>query len=310
MHADLDAPMFKDDDKARAYLESIHWPSGPVCPHCGERERVTRLEGSAHRPGVVQCNGCRQQFTVTVGTVMERSKIPLHKWVLAMHLLCASKKGMSAHQLHRMLGVRYQTAWFLAHRLRAAMVDPDQGGLGGEGKTVEADETYIGRKKGVTVPGGGTRHKQAVMALVERGGSVRSFRINSATKETVREVLAHVSRESVLMTDEASHYVRIGREFARHGQVEHRAEIYVDRNDRTIHTQTIEGYFSIFKRGMKGVYQHCGEQHLHRYLAEFDFRYNTRTKLGFNDRDRAELALRGIAGKRLTYRRPDVAANP
>ena len=311
MIADLDHPMFADDDKAREYLESIHWPKGPVCPHCGERERLTRLAGRAHRPGVVQCNNCREQFTVTVGTVMERSKVPLHKWVLAMHLLCASKKGMSAHQLHRMLGVSYPTAWFMAHRLRAGMVDKTTGGLGGDGKTVEADETYHGKTDEKVSEGTrGPANKRPIVGLVERGGKVRTFHVARADSETVKEILRqNASRKSRLMTDESRLYTQIGAEFNGHSMVNHSSGEYVNWDDPSIHTNTIEGYFSIFKRGMKGIYQHCSEKHLHRYLAEFDFRYNRRTVLGYTDRERTELLAAGLAGKRLTYRRADTTTN-
>jgi transposase-like protein len=257
MLADLDQPKFKDDDAARAYLESVHWPDGPICPHCGERERVTRLHGKAHRAGVVQCNNCREQFTVTIGTVMERSKIPLHKWVLAMHLLCASKKGMSAHQLHRMLGVTYQTAWFLAHRLRAAMADPKAGPLGGEGKTVEADETYFGEAENpnprnkylppkLTKAKRGPSGKRAIVALVERGGKAKTFHVQRADSETVKRLLrTTASRKSELMTDESRLYTDVGTEYARHGKVKHSVGEYVDWDDPTIHTNTVEGYFSV-----------------------------------------------------------------
>jgi hypothetical protein len=227
-----------------------------------------------------------------------------------MHLLCASKKGMSAHQLHRMLGLPYQTAWFLAHRLRAAMAGTDGGGgLGGEGKTIEADETYFGNKDQVTKR---TKRgkpslssKRSVVGLVERGGKARTFHVDRADTDTVKAILrTNASRKSRLSTDESRFYTEEGTEYARHGKVNHSSGEYVSFDDPTIHTNTIEGYFSIFKRRMKGVYQHCGEQHLHRYLAEFDFRYNHRTALGFTDAERAEAALRAIAGKRLTYRRP------
>lgn len=249
---------------------------------------------------------------MTVGTVFERSKIPLNKWMLAVHLMCASKKGMSAHQLHRMLGVTYKTAWFMAHRIREAMRDDARGPMGGEGQIVEADETYFGKteyqpklntrgqpftKKGKGGPSG----KRAVVALVERGGRVRSFHVDKANAESVREiVVTNIRRESRLHTDESRLYTVVGTEFARHDTVRHSAKEYA-RGD--VHTNTIEGVFSIFKRGMKGIYQHCAEKHLHRYLAEFDFRYNNRVKLGINDTMRAENALKGISGKRLTYRR-------
>jgi transposase-like protein len=301
MASDLENPIFTDEDKAREHLEHVHWPNGPICPHCGECERVTRLET---RPGLVQCNNCRSQFTVTIGTVMERSHIPLHKWVLASHLLMASKKGISAHQLHRMLGISYKAAWFMMHRLREAMRDSSPSPLGGN-NAVEADETFIGRKKGVPVPKGGYGHKHAVLGLVERGGKVRTVHINEVTKESVSEVVReNVTRESWLMSDEAKHYLAVGKEMAGHSQINHGRGEYVDPEDATIHTNTIEGYFGLFKRGMKGIYQHCAEKHLHRYLAEFDFRYNARTALGFTDRERAELLVAGIRGKRLTYRRP------
>ena len=305
--SDLDNPAFHDDDAARQHLESIHWPDGPICPHCGERERVTRLDGVAHRSGVVQCNACRRQFTVTVGTVLERSKIPLHKWVHAMHLMCASKKGVSAHQLHRMFGISYKSAWFMAHRLREALRDPSPEGLGGTGKIVEADETYFGDKDVVTKRTkrgkSGLSGKRAVLGLVERGGKVRTVHINEVSAANVSDIVRrNLSRESRLMTDESRLYIKVGEEFTQHQSVCHSAEEYV-RDD--VHTNTIEGYFSVFKRGMKGIYQHCGEAHLHRYLSEFDFRYNTRTKLGFTDADRAVVAWLGAKGKRLTYRRAD-----
>ena len=302
-----DPKIFSDEDAARAHLESIHWPNGPFCPHCGEPEKVTRLEGSAPRAGLVQCNSCRQQFTVTVGTVLERSKIPLHKWVHAMDLLCSSKKGISTHQLHRMLGVSYKSAWFMSHRLREAMRDPSPEGLGGSGKVVEADETYFGDKDVVTKR---TKHgksglsgKRAVLGLVERGGRARMIHIEKVSAENVANLVRlNLSRESALMTDESRLYTVVGGEFARHGRVTHSAGEYV-RDD--VHTNTIERYFSVVKRGMRVIYQHCGEAHLHRYLSEFDFRYNTRTKLGFTDAMRTVIALEGIRGKRLTYRRAD-----
>jgi transposase-like protein len=317
MPAELDNPIYKDADKAREHLEDQRWPNGPVCPHCGncDPERIRALKGKSTRPGVYQCNPCREQFTVTVGTVFERSKIPLNKWLLATHLMCSSKKGMSAHQLHRMMGVTYKTAWFMAHRIREAMredVGPENP-MGGEGQVIEADETYFGKQENpVPSPqrkgrpyihrGGGPAGKRAVVSLVERGGSVRSFHVAYATKDTVTEILrTNVRRDSTLHTDESRLYTTVGAEFGAHYTVRHSAGEYVRAE---VHTNTIEGFFSIFKRGMKGVYQHCAEKHLHRYLAEFDFRYNTRTKLGFNDAMRRDQALAQIDGKRLTYRRP------
>lgn len=314
MSAALDNPIFTDVDKAREHLEAQRWPNGAICPHCGNADpaKITGLKGKAHRPGLYQCAECREQFTVTVGTVFERSKIPLNKWMLAVHLMCASKKGISAHQLHRMLGVTYKTAWFMCHRIREAMRDDTPGPMGGSGQVVEADETYFGKteyqpklntrgepftKSGKSGPSG----KRAVVALVERGGRVRSFHVDKANAESVREiVVTNISRESRLHTDESRLYTVVGTEFARHDTVRHSAKEYA-RGD--VHTNTIEGVFSIFKRGMKGIYQHCAEKHLHRYLAEFDFRYNNRTKLGVNDVMRRDNALKGIDGKRLTYRR-------
>ena len=312
----LTAPHFIDNDKAREHLEALRWPDGAYCPHCGsvdarrlpeQRGRPTKAhpEG-AIRKGVHQCNGCRQQFSVTVGTVFEASKVPLHKWLLATHLLCASKKGMSAHQLHRMLGVTYKTAWFMFHRIREAMAPAGNlPPMGGEGGMVEVDETYIGRVKGTVMKGGGVSHKMKVLSLIDRNtGEARSHVIPNARVGTVGPiVLANMATDAKLMTDEAGIYRYFGWKFAKHMAVNHGAGEYVKRGDNTIHTNTIEGFFSIFKRGMKGVYQHCGEQHLQRYLAEFDFRYSNRSALGVEDDQRADTALKGIAGKRLTYRR-------
>lgn len=319
----LTDPIFNNEDKAREHLESIRWADGVYCPHCGNADQASlrRLEGKSHRPGLFQCNACRQHFTVTVGTVMERSKVPLAKWVLGFHLYAASKKGMSAHQLHRMLGVTYKTAWFMAHRIREAMKEDvaSAGPLGGEGKTVEADETYHGKretplvspqrrgrpflKKGKSGPG----TKRIVVGLVERGGRVRTFHVQQATKASVRDILVrNADRKSILYTDESNLYPVTGTEYAKHGTVKHTAKEYARREgDVVVHTNTIENVFSIFKRGMIGVYQHCGEAHLHRYLAEFDFRYNRRTALKWTDAERAEDLIRATSGKRLTYNQTD-----
>jgi transposase-like protein len=304
MIPDLTEPIYSDPDKAREHLEGVCWPNGPVCPHCGGREAITKLQGKAHRAGLYRCNGCGKQFTVTVGTVYERSHIPLHKWVLATHLLCASKKGISTHQLHRMLDLPYKTAWFMSHRVREAMRDPNPEGLGGSGKTVEADETYFGDKDVVTKRTkrgkSGLASKRAVLGLVERGGKARTVHVKDVSAVNVAAIVRrNLSRESALMTDESRLYGKVGGEFASHERVTHSAGEYVRG---AAHTNTIEGYFSVFKRGMRGVYQHCGEAHLHRYLAEFDFRYNHRVALGTNDFERAKFALAGIVGKRLTYR--------
>lgn len=316
---DLTNPIFNNDDKAREHLESLRWPDGPVCPHCGntDPDRIRQLKGKSHRPGLYQCNECREHFTVTVGSVMERSHVPLRKWVLAFHLMAASKKGMSAHQLHRMLGVTYKTAWFMAHRIREAMTAPDAGPIGGSGKIVEADETYIGKTSTPRVSKQrgnrpyikrkGPHSKNPVVALVERGGEVRMFHVENATKDNVREILVrNVSRDSELHTDESRLYTDTGKEYAGHHTVKHSGREYVRYEaERIVHSNTVENVFSVFKRGMTGVYQHCSEAHLHRYLTEFEFRRNRRTAVGYNDAMRADDAIRGAEGKRLTYRPPN-----
>lgn len=299
----LSAPQFTNEDAARTYLEALRWPNGPVCPHCGTVDKAYATK----RPGKYRCasKGCRKDFTVKVGTVFEASHIPLHQWLLAAYLLCSSKKGMSSHQLHRTLDVTYKTAWFMTHRIREAMRSGTFSPMGGSGKVVEADEIYIGRKAGVPVRRG-YAHKRAVVSLVERGGKVRSFHVDKATKENVAPIVRkNIVRESRLMTDEAGIYTKLGREFTEHQVVVHSADEYV-RGDA--HTNTIEGFFSIFKRGFKGIYQHFGEQHLHRYLAEFDFRYSNRVRFGIDDTDRMHVALVQAEGKRLTYRRTNEAA--
>ena len=281
MTIDLTSPIFHNEEAARAHLEGQRWPSGPVCPHCGVVDQATRLGGGSHRPGLLECRACRRQFSVTVGTVFERSHVPLHKWVLAVHLMKASKKGISAHQLHRMLKVTYKTAWFMAHRIREAMNEPNPGPIGGEGKIIEADETYHGKaenasalrkRKSAPTKGGrsGPGQKRPIVALVERGGAVRAFHMPKVTAGNVRELLVkHASHKSRLHTDESNLYPTVGNEFAKHETVRHSAKEYV-RGD--VHTNTVEGFFGIFKRGMAGVYHHCGEQHLQRYLNEFSFR--------------------------------------
>jgi len=324
----LTDPRFTDADKAREYLEAIQWPNGPVCPHCGNVDpaRITKLAGKSTRPGVHKCKECSKPFTVTVGTVFERSHIKLNLWLAASAMMAASKKGVSAHQLHRMLGVTYKTAWFMAHRLREAMaVDTkSRGPMGGEGKTVEADETYFGPKDDQTPRPraasqgprtGGQRkpgfYKRTVMALVERGGEVRSFHVEHANTETVKEVLfRNIDRKSTLYTDQAGFYKQPGKDFDAHRSVNHSKDEWVRiEGDRKVHTNTIENVFSVFKRGMIGTYQHVGEAHLHRYLAEFDFRYNRRTAVGFTDAMRNDDLLAAIRGKRLTYRRIGEAAH-
>ena len=310
----LDKKHFKTEVAAFRYLETLLWNEGVVCPHCGSVDSAGRLKGVKNKKGRVRAGlwkcyakECRKQFRVTVGTVFESMLIPLHKALQAVHLLCSSKKGISAHQLSRTLELDYKSAWFLAHRIREAMRDGTLAPMGGGGQTVEADETYIGRLEGVPKQRHGGAHKNVVLTLVERGGSARSFHIDSTSiADIVPLVRQNVRRESHFMTDEAQHYKALGQEFASHGRVEHSADEYV--RDGYIHSNTVENFYSIFKRGMKGVYQHCKEKHLHRYLAEFDFRYSNRVRLGIDDEDRAVRALKGIAGKRLTYRRTDETA--
>lgn len=312
----LDNPIFTNADKAREHLEAQRWADGVYCPHCGnsDQARIAKMEGKAHRPGLYNCRECRKQFSVTVGTVFERSKIALNKWLLATYLLTSSKKGMSAHQLHRMLGVTYKTAWFMFHRIREAMKPgTDAGALGGSGKIVEADETYIGGKdknkhaNKRPKKGRGGVSKEIVVSLVEREGSVRSFHVANVSGKTLRPILVqHIHRTSTLMTDEGGQYATFGKEFAAHEKVNHGIGEYVRG---PFHSNTVEGYFSILKRGVIGTYHHVSEAHLKRYLAEFDFRYNERSALGVSDGERADKALQGISGKRLTYRRTRESAN-
>ncbi len=291
---------FTDEEAARAHLEATRWPKGPECAHCGGVERISRLNGKAHRPGLLFCGDCRTQFSVTVGTVFEDSKVPLHKWVYAIHLLCSSKKGMSSKQLERVLGVSYKTAWFMSHRIRAAMTTEPSGQLGGSGKIVEADETYYGNKPGVKKYRG-PGHKHAILSLVERKGTVRSFHVATVGAANLKPVLlGQIDKRTHLMTDSAMRYINIGKEFSAHTSVNHEKKEYA----RGItSTNTIEGFFSILKRGLNGVYQHVSEQHLQRYVNEFDFRYNNRIALGVDDAQRASQVVRQIGGKRLTYKR-------
>ncbi|MGD0533045.1 MAG: IS1595 family transposase [Methyloceanibacter sp.] len=301
-------PIYTDEVKAREHLEKLLWPDGPICPHCGNADqgRIAKLEGKSTRPGVYKCKECRKPFSVTVGTLMERSHIPLTKWLAAMHLTTASKKGVSAHQIHRMLGITYDSAWFLAHRLRDAMRNPKAGPIGGQNKVVEADETFISEGRQKTAPLRKTPpKKESVMTLVERDGEARSFHIANVRAKTLRPVIVKVaSRASYLMTDENKAYIKVGREFAGHGSVNHSKDEYV--RAAFWHTNTAENFFSILKRGIYGVYQHVSEAHLHRYLTEFDFRYNNRK---ITDSERTAKALRGIVGKRLTYRPTNEAHN-
>jgi transposase-like protein len=304
-----DNPIFHDAEKAREWLEALLWPDGPVCPHCGLVGCAYALRGKKQRAGLYRCKGCEQQFTVTVGTVFERSHIPLHKWILAFQLMVASKKGVSAHQLHRMLKITYKSAWFMAMRIREALTDGSIAAkLGGINKVVEIDETYIGGKeankhKSKRTPGRqGGAGKAPVLALVERDGMMRSQHLAAVNAKTLKPILAsQVDKHSYIMTDDSSVYPPITEEFAGHGSVNHSAEEYV--RAYFWHVNTAENYFSLLKRGIYGVYHHVSEAHLHRYLTEFDFRYNQRIALGVNDDQRMAKAAQGIVGKRLTYRR-------
>jgi transposase-like protein len=304
---DLTNPIFTDPEAARAHFEAIRWPSGPYCPFCGVTgDRVAVLGGKSMGPGWYHCKDCRRKFTAAVGTLYERSHIPLTKWLLATHLMCASKKGMSAHQLHRMIGLPYKTAWFMCHRIREGMrvLHPTEP-LGGEGKVVEADETFIGgkeknrhRSKRAKNRLGGSWGKETVFSLVERKGKVRSMHLASVTASTLRPILvAQIDGKTMLVTDDAGQYRHMHRDF-RHETVNHGIEEYV-RGEA--HTNTVEGYFAILKRGIMGTYHSVSQQHLKRYLAEFDFRYNERAALEVTDAERAMKAVRGVIGKRVTY---------
>ena len=312
----LNAPHFQNEAAAFAHVEAMLWPDGPTCPHCGNADggKIGRLNGKTTRTGLRKCYACKKPFTVRMGTIFEDSHLPLHLWLQIIHLMCASKKGISTRQIQRMLECSMKTAWFLTHRIREAMKE-SRGiftpPMGGAGKTVEVDETYIGRKAGTKafLP---VSEKQPVLALVERNGGVRSFHMPTVRANKLRSIMArNISLESHLMTDEHVIYTNIGHNFASHGTVNHSDKEYVRKSTvfsfpdgepgPLITTNSVEGYFSILKRGIYGVYQHVSEAHLNRYLSEFDFRYNTRVALGFDDSARADRALRGAKGKRLTY---------
>jgi transposase-like protein len=303
-HPVLDAKHFHDEEAAYAYLESRIWPNGPVCPHCGGVERIGKLKGKSTRLGVYKCYQCRKPFRATVGTVFEASHIPVRLWLQAIHLMSCSKKGVSSNQLHRVLGVTLKTAWFISHRVRLAMSALGMEPMGGAGKTVEVDETIFGKLEGAPkrIRRGGNQFRNTVLTLVERGGRARSFHVDSTSIADLWPIVReHVAKETAVMTDEASWYKNLnfdGR-YVSHDTVNHSREEYVRGQ---VYTNTVEGFYSVFKRGMKGVYQHCKEKHLHRYLSEFDFRYNNRIALGVNDVARTDQALKGIVGKRLTYK--------
>lgn len=305
MSSALSATFFHDEAAAYEKLESLLWPHGPVCPRCGGLDRITPVKGG--RIGLYRCGPCKRQFTVTVGTIFESSHIKLNLWFQAAHLLCSSKKGMSAHQIHRVLGITYKSAWFMCHRLREAMRDSKMLPLGGGNKVVEADETYIGGKEKNkhankrARKGRGPVAKEAAFSLIERDGRVQSFHLPNVSAKTLRPILkAQIDERSYLMTDEAGVYQKISEGFAGHGTVNHSAREYV--RGTFWHTNTVENYFSILKRGITGTYHHVSQQHLKRYLAEFDFRHNEREALGIDDETRTAKILCGIVGKRLTYR--------
>jgi transposase-like protein len=310
----LSRPYFHDETEAFRFVEAIIWPQGPVCPHCGGTDRISAIAANPEkrvRYGLKKCGQCKGQFTVRMGTIFEESKLPMTKWLQAIFLMTASKKGVSAHQLHRTLEITYKSAWFLAHRIREAMRSGELAiPFGSGGGAVEVDETYIGfnpdnlPKDGKAARSG---NKNCVMTLVDRQtGASKSIVVDRFDAATVADILsANVSLEARLMTDEHPIYGFLGWNFADHGRVTHSRDEYVSKQDRTVHTQTVEGFYSIFKRGMRGVYQHCAKKHLHRYAAEFDFRYSNRVALGVDDTQRAVKALEGVVGKRLTYRRTD-----
>ncbi|GGA47114.1 IS1595 family transposase [Sphingomonas psychrolutea] len=298
----LSEPHFHDEKAAYAYVEARVWPEGPVCPHCGGVDRIGLMGGKSTRIGAYKCYQCRKPFTVKIGTIFEASHVPLRIWLQAMYLIAGSKKGISSNQLHRTLGVTLKTAWFMSQRIREAMRSDDFSAFGSGGGIVEVDETFIGRIKGAPVKRS-FHHKMKVLALIDRDtGKARTMVVDKVNAATLMPIVkANIAREAVVMTDEAMAYTTVSKHFAAHGVTVHSAGRYVDPANPAIHSNTVEGYFSIFKRGMKGVYQHCGEQHLHRYLAEFEFRYNHRIAHGIGDTERANILLTGVVGKRLTY---------
>ena len=305
--SNLSAKHFHDEQAAYDFVEARIWPLGATCPKCGERDRVSKMGGKSTRIGAYKCYKCRKPFTVKVGTVFEASHVKMNLWLQAIYMMCASKKGISSNQLHRMLGVTLKTAWFMSHRIREAMRDGVLAPMGGAGGIVEADETFIGRDPLKKVKRG-AGHKLKVLSLVDRkSGRVRSMVVDNLKADTIVPILIeNIGRETAVYTDEAGHYSQLGEEFDGHESVNHSKEEYARGS---VSTNTVEGYFSIFKRGMKGTYQHCAKHNLHRYLAEFDFRYSYRANLAVDDERRAEIALGGIVGKRLTYQTASTRAN-
>jgi transposase-like protein len=295
----LSAEHFHDEAKAYEYVEKLIWPEGPVCPHCMEKARISKMQGKSTRIGTYKCYACRKPFTVKIGSIFEASHIPMRIWLQAIFLLASSKKGMSSNQLHRALGVTLKSAWFMSHRIREAMRSGSLAPMGGGGGIVEVDETFIGYKVGQKQVRKGYAHRNAILTLVSREGEARSFHIDEANQQNILPIIRrNLASEAKVITDDAGYYRNLDKEFL-HAFVNHSAGQY-GRGE--IHTNTIEGFYSIFKRGMKGVYQHCSEKHLHRYLAEYDFRYSNRIRLGIDDEKRADNAIKGTRGKRLTYR--------
>ena len=316
----LSAPYMHNEAAAFKYVEAMLWADGPVCPHCGCVDRAYRLSGvrtksSAKHPegkerhGLWKCRKCRKQFTVRKGTIFEESHIEMHKWLQAIHLMVSSKKGISAHQLHRVLEVTYKTAWFLGHRIRECMRDGALAPFGGNGGAVEVDDTFIGKKHDKPEGARGYAHKNAMLTPVDRDTKkAKSIVVDDIKKDTLVPILReNIAEEATVYTDEAKQYTSLTGEFANHDFATHSAGEYVKREKPEVHTNTVEGFYSIFKRGMKGVYQHCGKQHLHRYAAEFDFRYNNRSGNGVDDSQRATNVVESVVGKRLTYKSPDQA---
>ena len=304
MPSALSAPHFHSEEAAFAYVEARIWPEGPVCPHCGGVERIGLMGGKSTRTGLYKCYQCRKPFTVRIGTIFESSHVALHIWLQAMYLIAGSKKGISSNQLHRVLGVTLKTAWFMSHRIRAAMACDSLDQFGAGGGVVEIDETFIGQDPDAPKSRMAIRNMNKVIALIDRstGRSASMVFTGNLSAANVAPIVAeYVASDAHLMTDEAGFYKTIGKAYASHTFVSHSAGEYVRKGEAAIHTNTIEGYFSIFKRGMREIYQHCQKKHLHRYLAEFDFRYSNRVALGYNDSDRADALLQGIVGKRLTY---------
>jgi transposase-like protein len=305
MKSAFDADHFHNEEAALAFVEAHLWPDGPVCPFCGERERIGELKGKTTRAGLRKCYSCKKPFTVRIGTVFEDSHTPFRYWLQAIYLLCACKKGISTRQLQRTLQCSMKTAWFLNHRIRLMMARKDdlfQPPMGGAGRTIEADITYVGRKAGTQVRKG-TGHVNPVFTLVERDGGARSFHMPNLRGDTLGAKLAmRADKRSDFMTDEAPTFMELGWNFASHASVKHADDEYVRyEGNRTVTTNTVEGFFGNLKRGVDGIYHHISEAHLHRYLSEFDFRYTHRERFGIDDEARAVRALKGAKGRRLTY---------